>query len=45
MLLADIGLPVNQQLHSLAHLPSLTARQARRNGVSERELRARWDEA
>ncbi|ORY59022.1 hypothetical protein BCR35DRAFT_201266 [Leucosporidium creatinivorum] len=28
--------------HSLAHAASLTARQARRSGVSEGELRARW---
>ncbi|ORY59015.1 hypothetical protein BCR35DRAFT_335113 [Leucosporidium creatinivorum] len=38
-LLASMGL---EPSHSLAHLPSLSARQARRNGISERELRARW---
>ncbi|ORY59018.1 hypothetical protein BCR35DRAFT_335118 [Leucosporidium creatinivorum] len=38
-LLVSMGLEPN---HSLAHLPSLTARQTRRNGISECELRARW---
>lgn len=31
------------QFESLGrHVPSLTARQGRRNGISEKELRARW---
>ncbi|ORY59028.1 hypothetical protein BCR35DRAFT_335126 [Leucosporidium creatinivorum] len=41
-LLFDIGLHPDHQLHSLAHFPSLTARQVRRSGVSQRELRERW---
>lgn len=42
-LLISMGLDPNATLHSLAHLPSLTARQARRSGVEEGELRKRWE--
>ncbi|ORY77189.1 hypothetical protein BCR35DRAFT_114855 [Leucosporidium creatinivorum] len=29
-------------IQSMAHVPSLTSRQARRGGVSAQELRQRW---
>lgn len=42
-LLMSMGLEPNAPLHSLAHFPSLTARQAQRSGVSEVVLRRRWE--
>jgi hypothetical protein len=38
----SMGIDPNAALHRLAHVTSLTTRQARRSGVSEGELRARW---